>query len=210
PVPPIASERFGIIQEKLWNEPFWLIIAVVFLNKTAGRAAAPTFWKLKQRYKSPEALAEADPDELHDMIQHLGLQNQRSRRLLAISKAWVESPPVAGVRHKTQNYPAHGDHAEYKAHPKGTPIEGDVEDCKGALEIGHISGCGPYAWDSWRIFCRDVLRGVAEDYNGKGAADESFEPEWKRVLPLDKELVATLRWMWLRKGWIWNPKTGKK
>ncbi|KAI7543896.1 hypothetical protein KC317_g16156, partial [Hortaea werneckii] len=37
-----------------------------------------------------------------------------------------------------------------------------------------------------------------------------FEPEWKRVLPQDKELIATLRWMWLREGWIWDPSNGAK
>ncbi|KAI7682585.1 hypothetical protein KC353_g21636 [Hortaea werneckii] len=137
-------------------------------------------------------------------------------------------------------------------------LEGDTTECKGSLEIGHIPGCGRYAYDSWRIFCRDVLRGVAEDYNGKGAispppttspasADAAsaeadaeattptsrhppthdpspptkpraseetdavpFEPEWKRVLPQDKELIATLRWMWLREGWIWDPSSGAK
>ena len=28
PVPSIHAERFGIVQEKLWREPFWLLIAV--------------------------------------------------------------------------------------------------------------------------------------------------------------------------------------
>jgi len=31
PVPSITSARFGIIQEKLWDQPFWLLIAVTFL-----------------------------------------------------------------------------------------------------------------------------------------------------------------------------------
>jgi hypothetical protein len=30
------------------------------------------------------------------------------------------------------------------------------------------------------------------------------------VVPLDKELRACLRWMWLREGWEWDPLTGKK
>lgn len=207
--PSITSERFGIIQEKLWREPFWLLVAVTFLNKTGGKSAGPTFWGLKERFPTPQALAAADEGELHDMIHHLGLQNQRSKRLISLSKAWLSDPPVAGRRYKTLNYPQHADHTEYKEYKKGDAIEGDREDCKGALEIGHMPGCGPYAWDSWRIFCRDVLRNVAEDYNGKGAAD-GFQPEWQRVLPLDKELRATLRWMWLREGWIWNHETGEK
>lgn len=119
----------------------------------------------------------------------------------------MQDPPVKGRRHRTLHYPAKGD-------GKGLKREEVVEDadaCEGALEIGRIPGCGPYAWDSWRIFCRDVVRGLAEDYNGKGAAErEGFLPEWQRVLPLDKELRACLRWMWLREGWVWDCETGEK
>lgn len=205
-VPPITSARFGIIQEKLWQEPFWLIIAVTFLNKTAGRAAGPTFWALKDKYPAAEALANADQKELCDMIWHLGLQNQRAKRCVAIAKAWLEAPPEKGRRARTLHYPAKEDGKELK---RNEIVEEDADECAGALEIGHIPGCGPYAMDSWRMFCRDVLRGVAEDYNGKGAV-EGFVPEWQKVLPLDKELRACLRWMWLREGFIWNHETGEK
>ncbi|KAI9663558.1 MAG: hypothetical protein M1831_002567 [Alyxoria varia] len=37
-----------------------------------------------------------------------------------------------------------------------------------------------------------------------------FEPEWKRVLPHDKELRAYLKWMWKRDGWRWDPYTGHR
>jgi hypothetical protein len=63
-----------------------------------------------------------------------------------------------------------------------------------AWEIGHLTQ-GPYALDSWRIFCRDVLLGRSEHWTGKGS-EPGFQPEWMRVLPRDKELRACLRWMW--------------
>jgi methyl-CpG-binding domain protein 4 len=207
PVPSINCSNFGIIQEKLWREPFWLLIAVTFLNKTTGRAAVPIFWKLKEQYPTPEALAGADEEVLKELIWHLGLQTQRSRRLIKIANAWVEQPPTVGRRWRTLHYPLKGDGKEFKGNEV---VEEDADDVEGALEIGHIPGCGPYAWDSWRIFCRDVLRGVAEDYSGKGAIGDDFVPEWKKVLPLDKELRACLRWMWLREGWIWDCETGER
>lgn len=84
-----------------------------------------------------------------------------------------------------------------------------------AWEVAHIPGLGAYALDSWRIFCRDVLRGLAADFNGGkmsagGDEETGFEPEWKRVRPRDKELRAFLAWMWLREGWVWNPETGER
>jgi hypothetical protein len=211
PVPSIHSPMFGIIQEKLWREPFWLLIAVTFLNKTTGRAAVPVFWRLKEQYPTPEALAEADEEALVSEIWHLGLQRQRARRLLKMATAWVEQKPEMRKRWRTLHYPLKGDGKAFKAQEA---VEEDVDDCEGALEIGHIPGCGPYAWDSWRIFCRDVLRGVADDYDGNDARSRNggqiFVPEWKKVLPLDKELRACLRWMWLREGWIWNCETGDR
>jgi len=127
--------------------------------------------------------------------------------MVKMAKIWVSQPPVVGKRYQTRNYPKHGDHRQFLGQKT---VESDASHCDGALEIGHLPGCGSYAWDSWRIFCRDVLRGVAKDYRGEGAAAEGFEPEWMRVLPLDKELRVTVKWMWLREGWIWDPETGEK
>ncbi|KAM0721757.1 hypothetical protein Q7P37_002682 [Cladosporium fusiforme] len=207
-VPSTASAHFGLIQEKLWDQPFWLIIAVTFLNKTTGRAAVPIFWSLKTLYPTPEALSQAKEFDLVALITTLGLQNQRAKRLISIANAWLENPPIKSHRYRTLHYPAKNDGKSIK---KDDTVESDADDCAGALEIGHIPGCGPYAWDSWRIFCRDVTRGIAQDYNGKGAvASDGFVPEWQRVLPLDKELRACLRWMWLREGWVWDPETGER
>ncbi|KAI7346632.1 hypothetical protein D0862_12127 [Hortaea werneckii] len=324
PIPPISSPTFGIIQEKLHQEPFWLLIATTFLNQTSGRAAVPVFWALKNRFPTPDALAQAEYEVVLEMIRHLGLQRQRAKRVIAMARVWRDDPPRVGRRFRTKDYPRKGDHVGFnvrgrgskgKGKGKGTKgkkkkegmeegenpkkeeeedqeeqeeekegdgegdggrrdgvekqdpdvsgsavagLQGDTPECRGSLEIGHIPGCGRYAYDSWRIFCRDVLRGVAEDYNGKGAippptptpssastlptsageaeaptstptshhpppppshnaptnqpteAPIPFEPEWKRVLPQDKELIATLRWMWLREGWIWDPSNGAK
>lgn len=207
PVPSTHSAHFGLLQEKLWDQPFWLIIAVQFLNKTAGRAAAPIFWSLKELYPTPEDLSQAKQEDLVEMIGTLGLQNQRAKKLISIAKTWLEDPPAKGQRYRTLHYPAKGDGKDIK---KDEIVEEDDDDCAGALEIGHIPGCGPYAYDSWRIFCRDVQRGLAKDYNGRRAKGVGFEPEWQRVVPLDKELRACLRWMWLREGYVWNHETGDK
>ncbi|OQO08864.1 hypothetical protein B0A48_05754 [Cryoendolithus antarcticus] len=207
PVPPITEKYFGLIQDKLWTEPFWLLVAVIFLNLTTGRTAAPVFWALKEDYPTPEALAAIDASELFNRIERLGLANNRTKTILGLAKTWVEFPPVKGVRYRKLHYPNRYDGKEYKP---ADVIESDSELIEGLIEIAHLPGCGHYALDSWRIFCRDVLRCVATDFNGEGAEDANFEPEWMRVLPLDKELRACLRWMWMREGFVWDVKTGKK
>jgi methyl-CpG-binding domain protein 4 len=219
PFPKLSAPRFGLIQERLANDPFRLLIAVTFLNKTHGKAARPIFEQVMETYPTPQDLAAADVSELSEMIHSLGFQNQRARKLIKIAETWISEPPQKGKLHRTMDYPDKGNGRHLK--PKET-VDKDVENCieAGALEIAHIYGLGPYAWDSWRIFCRDVFRGVAQGYNGEGVAgytplsqtthNSDFEPEWKRVVPLDKELRACLRWMWLREGWEWDPLTGKK
>lgn len=156
------------------------------------------------KYPTPESLIEAEKEDIVDIIRHLGLQNSRAATYQTYAKIWLEDPPVKGKRYAVKGYPERD---------SGKDISRDEvvddEDPRAAWEIGHMTS-GPYALDSWRIFCRDVLRGVATSWNGEGANKEGFQPEWMRVLPEDKELRAYLRWMWLKDGFEWDPFTGEK
>ncbi|KIW98522.1 uncharacterized protein Z519_00183 [Cladophialophora bantiana CBS 173.52] len=206
PFPPLSHDKFGLMQERLAHDPFRLLIATIFLNKTPGERAMPVFYQLMSRYPTPIDLANADVSEVTSIIYGLGFQNQRARKCVAMAKVWLERPPARGKRYKKHNYPSKGDGRDVKQDEVV-----DDEDERVAWEISHLPGLGPYSHDSWRMFCRDQLRGVAKSWNGEGAEDpKTFEPEWKRVIPLDKELRAYLTWMWLKEGWVWNKETGKR
>jgi hypothetical protein len=208
--PPLSSPTFGIIQEELASNPFHLLIAVTLLNKTRATVALPAFRALVARWATPAALAAADPRELEERLRPLGLQTRRARTLLALARDWLADAPRLGARRRTLGYPFAGAGADVGR----AEVLGDGDPRAGALEVAHLRGLGAYAWDSWRIFCRDVLRGVATGWNGEGAAaaggEGAFEPEWKRVQPMDKELRAFLNWMWLKEGLAWDPDTGEK
>ncbi|KAI1419264.1 DNA glycosylase [Xylaria sp. FL1777] len=220
PFPRLDAPRFGLIQEELAADPFRLLVAVTFLVRTTGKAAIPTFRALMARYPTPAALADADVADVVARIRHLGLGRVRAATIQRFARLWVVEPPRCGVRFAVRNYQC----AESREEDEGGGGGGgggreeeeeegeEVLDAKttttSAWEIGHMTQ-GPYALDSWRIFCRDVLRGEAEDWNGGGREGE-FQPEWMRVLPGDKELRACLRWMWMREGWLWDPATGEK
>ncbi|KAH7364063.1 DNA glycosylase [Rhexocercosporidium sp. MPI-PUGE-AT-0058] len=203
PFPPLSAPHFGLIQEKLAHDPFRLLIAVTFLIRTHGKHAIPVFYELMEKYPTPEALVAADKHEIVPIIRHLGLQNQRASTYQIYAKIWLEDPPLKDKRHPVRGYPEPESGRDVK---KGETILDSDE--RSAWEIGHMTQ-GPYAIDSWRIFCRDVLRGVADGYNGEGS-EEGFQPEWMRVVPEDKELRAYLRWMWLKEGFEWDPFTGEK
>lgn len=226
PIPPLAGDRFGLVQEELATDPFRLLVAVTFLIRTPGRVAIPVFRQLMERYPTAQALAEADPADIEAMMHHLGLSNQRTKTIQKYARTWLERAPSKDVRYGIKDYPQKGDGKDVRAgevfgpedHPGvGSPDSSKENDPQAkttarghgtAWEIGHLT-TGRYALDSWRIFCRDVLLGRAQDWKGKGR-DGSFQPEWMRVLPEDKELRACLRWMWMKEGWEWDPKTGEK
>lgn len=205
PFPPLSAPIFGLMQERLAHDPFRLLIATIFLNKTPGERAMPVFYQLMDRYPTPKALSEAKVEDVTAIIHKLGFQNQRARKCVAMAKVWIDSPPVKGKRYRKLHYPAKGDGKDIK--DDLSPVEDD--DPRVAWEISRLPGVGAYSHDSWRIFCRDRLRGLATSWLGENA-EPGFEPEWKRVVPLDKELRAYLTWMWLKEGWIWNKETGER
>ncbi|KAH7196889.1 uncharacterized protein B0J16DRAFT_261059 [Fusarium flagelliforme] len=212
PFAPLTSSSFGLIQEDLAHEPFWLLVAVSFLIKTKGVHAIPTFYKVKERFPTPADVASAqNSDAIIAMIRHLGLAHHRVTLVQNIARGFLDDPPAAEKLYKVKNY----DCRDVELTPRSAELngyapfskrggDGDLE----AWEIGHLTQ-GKYAIDSWRIFCRDELLGRAEDWKGKGRKPE-FQPEWMRVHPNDKELRAYLRWMWMKEGWEWDPTTGKR
>ncbi|KAI4600170.1 hypothetical protein KJ359_001272 [Pestalotiopsis sp. 9143b] len=206
PFPTLSAPRFGLIQEELASDPFRLLIAITFLVRTPGKISVPVFYELMENYPTPQALLVAGPDEIASQIKHLGLSVVRTAQIQKYARVWIKSPPSSEVRYGVKNYPVAGDGSDVRA---GEQMPPESEDPRAsAWEIGHMTQ-GPYAIDSWRIFCRDVLLGRAQDWKGKGREPE-FQPEWMRVMPSDKELRAYLRWMWMKEGWDWDPKTGDK
>ncbi|KAL8936944.1 MAG: hypothetical protein Q9216_004675 [Gyalolechia sp. 2 TL-2023] len=219
PFPPLSSTSFGLVQESLASNPFHLLIAVIFLNKTRGAVAMPVFYAFITRFPNPESLAAADLPDVVAFFQNLGLQNQRAKKCIALAKAWLVDQPAKGKRWRRLHYPKVGDGKDIKGNEE--PIEDESEDGRVAWEVGHLPGIGAYGIDSWRIFCRDELRGLGNAALPALPADgneelrretetEEIGKEWTRVLPLDKELRAYLRWRWLRLGWEWDPKTGER
>ena len=208
PFPPLQSTSFGLVQERLSHDPFRLLVAVIFLNKTRGSVALPVFYDLMNRYPTPADLAAANQEDVVDIIQHLGLQNQRAKKCINLARAWLERPPEKGKRYRVLHYPKKDDGKDVSL---GEII--DEEDERVAWEIGQLPGVGVYAIDSWRIFCRDELRGLPTGLPTEltpEAKEEELQKEWTRVLAGDKELRAYLRWRWLRNGWEWDPVTGER
>ena len=202
--PPLHASRFRLIQEQVAHNLYQLLVAATLWNRTKGVHAKPVFLAVLRQYPSPEHLAKAVESDLAALLYPVGLYNTRAKRLISFAQAWLQSPPTKSRRYRSLRYPSVESGRNVK--PNEVLDEGDPRE---GWEISHLPGVGPYALDSFRIFHRDVLRGLATDWEGTGAP-LGFEPEWKRVVPLDKELKAYIRWKWLKEGWAWDPSSGHK
>ncbi|TFK52084.1 hypothetical protein OE88DRAFT_1658875 [Heliocybe sulcata] len=181
-----------LIQEHVNQDPWKLLVATMFLNKTAGRISIPIFWEVMKRWATPQELSLADATELIELIKPLGLQHQRAKRLIQLSSVYMSNPPSPDLLYRSKS-------PRKRVRPTGIP--GVSTGCD-ALEdtaqpvtypptpISHLPGAGPYALDSYRIFC------VPGD-------------EWKIVRPTDKELIKYLKWRWAITSFdFWDPDRG--
>ena len=185
------TERFGLIQEELQHNLYHLIVQAILWNQTRGKQARPILDQILSLYPTPKSLASANETRLTEILLPIGLHKQRAKRLIAMAKEWQRLPPNPENR--------------FKARAPGYEIGSDAQNP--GWEVAHLPGVGPYALDSYRIFYRDQLLGLSKGWQ---ANSDTFQPEWKRVLPLDKDLRRFLQWAWREEGYEWNPLTGDK
>ncbi|XP_066932312.1 uncharacterized protein [Clytia hemisphaerica] len=86
-VPP--QSPYSLVQENLYQKPWQLLIATIFLNKTTGSAALPIFWKFVEKYSEPESVLMANPVEITRMLQPLGLHKRRADTILRFSDEYL-------------------------------------------------------------------------------------------------------------------------
>lgn len=95
------SSPHDLVQERLWRNPWQLLVATILLNKTTGKqltimapgitscavgkAALPVLWTFLSQYPSPEHAAGADWTDIAAMLAPLGLHNKRAQIIIRFS-----------------------------------------------------------------------------------------------------------------------------
>ncbi|KAF2788942.1 DNA glycosylase, partial [Melanomma pulvis-pyrius CBS 109.77] len=195
----LQPSYFGLIQERIRGDLFALVLQTILWNQTTAKAARPVLFRLLSAYPTPEVLAASSHEDVLKIIRTLGLQEKRTTRIIELAKTWVAAPPCLTRRYARRHYPTFC--SDMRLRLKDGELL-PLNDPRPGWEIAHLPGVGPYALDSYRIFYRDTLWGVEEG--------DGIEPEWKRVVPLDKDLRAYLVWKWKQEGWEYNVETGTR
>ncbi|XP_077939100.1 uncharacterized protein mbd4 isoform X2 [Gasterosteus aculeatus] len=82
---------YNLVQETLFHDPWRLLVATIFLNKTS-KMAIPVLWQFFERYPSAEATRRADWRPLCDLMKPLGLNELRAKTLVRFSDEYVTKP----------------------------------------------------------------------------------------------------------------------
>ncbi|KAH0630202.1 hypothetical protein JD844_012929 [Phrynosoma platyrhinos] len=80
---------FNLVQETLFHDPWKLLIATIFLNKTSGKMAIPVLWEFFKKYPSPTVARTADWKEMSELLKPLGLYELRAKTIIRFSDEYL-------------------------------------------------------------------------------------------------------------------------
>ncbi|XP_076469108.1 uncharacterized protein LOC143299667 [Babylonia areolata] len=80
---------FNLIQESLFHDPWKLLIATIFLNKTRADVAIPLLWKFFNHWPTAEDARRADKEAIAYMLQPMGLHDTRAASIVRFSDEFL-------------------------------------------------------------------------------------------------------------------------
>ncbi|TKS77781.1 Methyl-CpG-binding domain protein 4 [Collichthys lucidus] len=80
---------YNLVQETLFHDPWKLLVATIFLNKTSGKMAIPLLWQFFERYPSAQVTREADWKPMSELMMPLGLYELRAKTLIRFSDEYL-------------------------------------------------------------------------------------------------------------------------
>jgi endonuclease III len=78
-----------LIQERYYPDEFKVLVCCLLLNRCRGETVRGVVDKLFDRFPDAIDMMAADVGELTEILRPLGFQNQRAKRLIEFSKAYM-------------------------------------------------------------------------------------------------------------------------
>ena len=69
---------FNLVQESLFHNPWQLLIATIFLQRTKGEMAIPLIHKFFEKWPRPKDVLQAALNDIACLIQPIGLNKRRA------------------------------------------------------------------------------------------------------------------------------------
>ncbi|KAG9119220.1 hypothetical protein FRC07_005841 [Ceratobasidium sp. 392] len=215
PPPPTSPEALAkalgrikpeLVQEKVRDNPWKIVVATTLLNKTSGKVALPVYWKLLDQWPTPTALSQAAAPVLTEMLRPLGTQSLRTQRLMRLSNAYVMHPPQLPTPTITEATSSQSTFEPASSSPPPSPSldlsvphpflistqnpqtsiskiyprnfsPKEYKAVQQASAIAHLPFAGPYTIDSFRIFSPSL---------SGGGAPAHVDEQLKRIAHLPK------------------------
>ena len=76
---------FDLVQEKLFSQPWKLLVATIFLNKTNNKVSLPILWQFFEFWPSADSASKASPTQVAKLLQPMRLNNIRAKTLIRFS-----------------------------------------------------------------------------------------------------------------------------
>ncbi|KAL4226094.1 Methyl-CpG-binding domain protein 4 [Mactra antiquata] len=80
---------YNLVQESLFHDPWKLLVATIFLNRTTGSAAIPLLWKFLNKWPNPDVARKGDPVAMARILQPLGLHEKRAHTIIRFSNEYL-------------------------------------------------------------------------------------------------------------------------
>ncbi|CAL8325256.1 unnamed protein product [Merluccius merluccius] len=80
---------FNLVQETLFHNPWKLLVATIFLNKTSGKMAIPVLWQFFECYPSAEITQNANWKPMSELLKPLGLYELRAKIIIRFSEEYL-------------------------------------------------------------------------------------------------------------------------
>ncbi|XP_016065384.1 PREDICTED: methyl-CpG-binding domain protein 4 isoform X1 [Miniopterus natalensis] len=80
---------FNLVQETLFHDPWKLLIATIFLNRTSGKMAIPVLWEFLEKYPSAEVARTAHWRDVSELLKPIGLYELRAKTIIKFSDEYL-------------------------------------------------------------------------------------------------------------------------
>ncbi|XP_053378007.1 methyl-CpG-binding domain protein 4-like [Mercenaria mercenaria] len=80
---------YNLVQESLFHDPWKLLVATIFLNRTTGTAAIPLLWKFLNKWPNPDMARKGDQAAMAKILQPLGLHEKRAHTIIRFSNEYL-------------------------------------------------------------------------------------------------------------------------